>query len=66
MTETTNWVYSGTNAANGNVVNTYTITYKIPIYETALPIVLVVALLATIGWRIRKRKKIQIRTLPKP
>ena len=59
MTSTTNWIYSGTNAANGNVVNGYVITYKIPIYETAIPVILVVALLVAVVWLfVRKRKKI--------
>jgi hypothetical protein len=57
MTSTTNWIYSGTNTANGNVVNGYVITYKVPIYETAIPIILILALLTFTIWLFVWKKK---------
>ena len=62
MTSTTNLVYSSTNTANGNVVKAYFITrdttYKIPIYEVAIPVIAILVLLTVGVWLfIRKRKK---------
>jgi len=51
MTSTTNWIYVGT-----NVVHSYVIIYKIPIYEVAIPVILILGLLSLVVWLWKKGK----------